>query len=141
MSLLDIPQISPTIFLPLLILLMLWMTPLSSTSSHKRKVDGGIESSPNTQAKERLLELYPPDIHGPGEYVDLPHGRTRYWIVGPETGQKVSCDCHAICSIATRLTAVQVILICGLSVPSIIWHHVGQILAKNGLRALIYGLC
>ena len=56
-------------------------------------------------------------------------------------GTKGELRLQCICLIATRLTAVQVILICGLSVPSIIWHHVGQILAKNGLCALIYSLC
>ena len=39
---------------------------------------------------ERAMALYPPDIHGinTGKYVDLPLGKTRYWLIGPESGKK-----------------------------------------------------
>lgn len=46
--------------------------------------------------------------------------QTRYWLFGPETGRKV-------------------VLIHGLSVPSLIWKHIAPELAKKGMRVLVYG--
>jgi hypothetical protein len=33
--------------------------------------------------------IYPEDFYPGGAYVDLPHGRTRYWLLGPEDGTRV----------------------------------------------------
>lgn len=40
-------------------------------------------------AADRVAEIYPEDFYQGGSYVVLPCGRVRYWIVGPEKGQKV----------------------------------------------------
>ncbi|KAI0796459.1 alpha/beta-hydrolase [Irpex lacteus] len=58
---------------------------------------------------------------GGGGYVQLPLGRTRYWLLGPEDGEKI-------------------VLIHGLSVPSIIWKDVAPALALKGYRVLLYDL-
>lgn len=85
------------------------------------------------------MELYPPNIHGEGEgSIKLPFGETKYWIVGPENGKKVM----NVMGSSTRETAdnlLKVVLIHGLSIPSVIWHDVAKILAKNGFRVLLYG--
>jgi hypothetical protein len=33
--------------------------------------------------------VYPEDFFPGGAYVELPHGRTRYWVFGPEDGKRV----------------------------------------------------
>jgi hypothetical protein len=33
--------------------------------------------------------VYPEDYYPGGEYVDLPAGRMRYWLFGPEDGKRV----------------------------------------------------
>ncbi|KZT74670.1 alpha/beta-hydrolase [Daedalea quercina L-15889] len=69
----------------------------------------------------RIREIYPADFFPNGEYVQLPHGRTRYWLLGPEDG-------------------VRVVLIHGLSTPSVTWQHFGPYLAERGFRVLVYDL-
>ncbi|KAJ7614489.1 Alpha/Beta hydrolase protein, partial [Roridomyces roridus] len=56
-----------------------------------------------------------------GHYVDLPMGRTRYWLVGPESGSKV-------------------VLIHGLSVPAFVWEPLIPQLRAAGNRVLVYDL-
>ncbi|KAF7351665.1 Alpha beta hydrolase [Mycena sanguinolenta] len=58
---------------------------------------------------------------GEGAYVDLPMGRTRYWLVGPEKGKKI-------------------VLIHGLSVPALIWGPLVPPLVAAGHRVLLYDL-
>lgn len=72
---------------------------------------------------KRAMDLYPPDIHGinTGKYVDLPLGKTRYWLIGPESGKKV-------------------VLIAGLSMPSLIKSLLVPHLASNGFHVLLYDL-
>ncbi|KAF9226936.1 alpha/beta-hydrolase [Gyrodon lividus] len=65
--------------------------------------------------------VYPEDFYDGGAYVTLPRGRTRYWLIGPENGQKV-------------------VLIHGLSIPAIVWKDVAPILASHGYRVLLYDL-
>jgi hypothetical protein len=36
--------------------------------------------------------VYPEDFFPGGAYVELPHGRTRYWVLGPEDGKRVRVD-------------------------------------------------
>ncbi|KAI0032039.1 alpha/beta-hydrolase [Vararia minispora EC-137] len=72
-------------------------------------------------ADNRAWQIYPEDFYSGGAYVTFPHGRMRYWLLGPEQGKKV-------------------ILIHGLSVPAIIWKDVAPVLASNGYRVLVYDL-
>jgi hypothetical protein len=37
----------------------------------------------------RHWEIFPEDFYGQGEYVELPHGRVKFWILGPDEGKKV----------------------------------------------------
>ncbi|KAG6887168.1 hypothetical protein C0995_000748 [Termitomyces sp. Mi166 len=76
--------------------------------------------------------IYPEDFFPGGAYVALPYGRVRYWLLGPENGQKV-------CVIVTR-SAVKVVLIHGLSIPAMIWRDVAPGLASRGFRVLVYDL-
>ncbi|KAI6043741.1 Alpha/Beta hydrolase protein [Pisolithus marmoratus] len=65
--------------------------------------------------------VYPEDFYPGGAYVSLPHGRVRYWLMGPEDGDKV-------------------VLIHGLSIPAIVWKNVAPVLASHGYRVLLYDL-
>ncbi|KAF9030444.1 alpha/beta-hydrolase [Hymenopellis radicata] len=71
--------------------------------------------------KSQVDEVYPEDIFPGGAYVDLPIGRVRYWIFGPETGRKV-------------------VFIHGLSVPSFIWKDVAPKFAEAGHRVMLFDL-
>ncbi|KZT70247.1 alpha/beta-hydrolase [Daedalea quercina L-15889] len=66
-------------------------------------------------------QIYPETFYDGGAYVQFPQGSVRYWLIGPEKGERV-------------------VLIHGLSVPSIIWKDVAPQLAKNGFRVLLYDL-
>lgn len=68
-----------------------------------------------------IRQLYPEDLYPNGDYWSSPFGRVRYWIVGPEDGKKV-------------------VLIHGLSAPSIIWKDVQAELVENGYRVLMYDI-
>ncbi|KAG6333007.1 hypothetical protein ID866_6084 [Astraeus odoratus] len=65
--------------------------------------------------------VYPEDYYEGGAYVTLPYGRVRYWLLGPEEGSKV-------------------VLIHGLSIPSIVWKEVAPVLASRGYRVLLFDL-
>ncbi|KAH9937644.1 Alpha/Beta hydrolase protein [Fomitopsis serialis] len=69
----------------------------------------------------RIRQIYPEDFFPNGGYVQLPYGRTRYWLLGPEDG-------------------VKVVLIHGLSTPGVTWKHFGPYLAERGFRVLVYDL-
>lgn len=69
----------------------------------------------------KTWSIYPEDFFPGGAYAELPYGRVRYWQLGPKRGRKV-------------------ILIHGLSIPSMIWKDVGPALAANGYRVLLYDL-
>ncbi|KAG9121525.1 hypothetical protein FRC07_002474 [Ceratobasidium sp. 392] len=79
------------------------------------------EDSRIGKLKKRAHEVYPPDLYGQGHSVDLPKGRVKYWLLGPEDGKRV-------------------VLIHGLSMPSLIWKPVANKLAKTGFRVLVYDL-
>ncbi|KAF7984731.1 hypothetical protein HWV62_11666 [Athelia sp. TMB] len=67
-------------------------------------------------------KIYPEDFYEGGAYVTLPQGKTRYWIMGPEnSGQKI-------------------VLIHGLSIPSMVYKNVAPALASKGYRVLLYDL-
>nr|GAT54774.1 predicted protein [Mycena chlorophos] len=65
--------------------------------------------------------LYPETWLGGGAYATLPLGKVKYWIVGPESGTKV-------------------VLIHGLTTPSIAFTHIVPILASANFRVLVYDL-
>jgi pimeloyl-ACP methyl ester carboxylesterase len=69
----------------------------------------------------RSWSVYGEDYYPGGAYVSLPYGRVRYWLLGPEKGKKI-------------------VLIHGLSLPSIIWKDVAPKLASRGFRVLLYDL-
>ncbi|KAI9513236.1 Alpha/Beta hydrolase protein [Russula earlei] len=72
---------------------------------------------PETKAND----IYPEDYYSGGAYVTLPFGNVRYWLLGPEAGKKI-------------------VLIHGLSIPSLIWKDVAPALASRGYRVLLYDL-
>jgi len=107
----------PLIFLPPLLLLTYFFShfPGPPTSLH---VHPSLSSlSPDLHA----LSCYPEDIYPGGAYVSLPYGRVRYWIMGPEDGEKV-------------------VLIHGLSMPSIVWKNIVPVLVERGYRVMLYDL-
>ncbi|KAI0758088.1 alpha/beta-hydrolase [Fomes fomentarius] len=65
--------------------------------------------------------IYPDDFYDGGAYAKFPHGTVRYWLTGPENGKRV-------------------VLIHGLSVPSIIWKDITPKLVAKGYRVLLYDL-
>ncbi|KAG2361606.1 Alpha/Beta hydrolase protein [Suillus spraguei] len=66
-------------------------------------------------------DVYPEDLYSGGAYVNLPLGRVRYWLIGPEDGRRI-------------------VLIHGLSIPAIVWKDVAPVLASRGYRVLLYDL-
>lgn len=62
-------------------------------------------------------------------------------MIGPEKGQKVRSVPNGSISMGVLMNGIdmQVVLIHGLSVPSIIWQDVAPQLAASGFRVLIYG--
>ncbi|KAI0832810.1 alpha/beta-hydrolase [Trametes gibbosa] len=65
--------------------------------------------------------IYPDSFYEGGAYAKFPYGTVRYWLIGPEDGKRV-------------------VLIHGLSVPSIIWKDIAPKLAATGHRVLLYDL-
>ncbi|GBE78277.1 alpha/beta-hydrolase [Sparassis latifolia] len=72
-------------------------------------------------ASSRIRSIYPEDIFPNGSYVQLPYGRVRFWLLGPDNGPRV-------------------VLIHGLSTPGITWLKVAPYLAERGFRVLVYDL-
>ncbi|KAF7296570.1 Hydrolase-4 domain-containing protein [Mycena chlorophos] len=70
--------------------------------------------------------LYPETWLSGGAYATLPLGKVKYWIVGPESGKK--------------LKNFQVVLIHGLTSPSIAFTHIVPILTSANFRVLVYDL-
>ncbi|PAV21475.1 alpha beta-hydrolase [Pyrrhoderma noxium] len=77
-----------------------------------------LASLPNNS---RSWLIYPENFYEGGNYANFPFGRVRYWIFGPENGEKV-------------------VLVHGLSIPAIIWKDVAPQLAAKGFRVLVYDL-
>lgn len=65
--------------------------------------------------------VYPEDLYSGGAYANLPLGRVRYWLIGPEDGRRI-------------------VLIHGLSIPAIVWKDIAPVLASRGYRVLLYDL-
>ncbi|KAH7339681.1 Alpha/Beta hydrolase protein [Rhizoctonia solani] len=79
------------------------------------------EGSRLARLKAHAQELYPIELYGPGHSIRLTKGRVQYWLIGPEEGTKV-------------------VLIHGLTTPSLVWKYVTEDLAYAGFRLLIYDL-
>ncbi|RDX55915.1 alpha/beta-hydrolase [Lentinus brumalis] len=88
------------------------------SSNFPVRVDHSMEALPSDAP---IRQVYPADLCPGGSYAPLPHGRVRYWILGPEDGTKV-------------------VLIHGVSTPSVSWKAIGPYLAQNGFQVLIYDL-
>ncbi|KAJ3488514.1 hypothetical protein NLI96_g2794 [Meripilus lineatus] len=89
----------------------------------------------------RSWQIYPANFYEGGEYVTFPCGRVRYWLLGPPDGEKVRQHvsiAHAFPD--TTYDVLQVVLIHGLSVPSIIWQDIAPQLVAKGFRVLLYDL-
>lgn len=87
-------------------------------------------------------QIYPEDFYEGGEYVQFPHGRVRYWLIGPENGKKVCLQAlirAAAAIVDLGLASQQVVLIHGLSIPAIVWKDIAPRLAAKGYRVLLYG--
>ncbi|KAI0961498.1 hypothetical protein AcV7_000585 [Taiwanofungus camphoratus] len=69
----------------------------------------------------RIRAIYPDDFFPNGTYVQLPYGRVRFWLLGPEEGTRV-------------------VLIHGVSTPSVTWKYIAPYLAAHGMRVLVYDL-
>ncbi|KAK7038729.1 hypothetical protein VNI00_010614 [Paramarasmius palmivorus] len=72
-------------------------------------------------SESRSWSIYPEDFYEGGSYVNLPFGRVRYWLFGPEDG-------------------IKIVLIHGLSIPAFVWKDVAPGLAEKGFRVLVYDL-
>ncbi|KAJ6562249.1 Alpha/Beta hydrolase protein [Mycena capillaripes] len=81
-------------------------------------VEPGLASLP---LNSRARVVYSEDFMEGGAYVQLPMGRVRYWLIGPTSGKKI-------------------VLIHGLSVPSLAFARIAPILAAAGYRVLMYDL-
>ncbi|KZS94229.1 alpha/beta-hydrolase [Sistotremastrum niveocremeum HHB9708] len=104
---------------PALISLPVVLNSLPTPSKPKRRP--GLKAAPEGPLKERALDIYPEDIHGPGAYAELPLGKVKYWIIGPEDGPPVT-------------------LIHGFSIPSLVFKDVAKHLVSQGFRVLLYDL-
>ncbi|KAI0335325.1 alpha/beta-hydrolase [Cubamyces sp. BRFM 1775] len=91
---------------------------MASSNKFPMIVDHSMEALPPTS---RIRQVYPDDLFPNGDYAPLPHGRVRYWLLGPENGTKV-------------------VLIHGISTPGITWKEIAPYLAEKGLRVLVYDL-
>ncbi|KAF7312959.1 Hydrolase-4 domain-containing protein [Mycena kentingensis (nom. inval.)] len=92
-------------------------TPIS-TNELPCPADPGLGSRP-TNSRARIL--YKEDWTEGGSYVTLPLGTVRYWLDGPESGRKV-------------------ILIHGLTTPSVAFERLVPMLVDAGCRVLAYDL-
>ncbi|KAF8705884.1 Alpha beta-hydrolase, partial [Rhizoctonia solani] len=80
-----------------------------------------VEGSRFAALKDYAKELYPIDLYGPGKSIRLTKGRVQCWLIGPKEGRKV-------------------VLIHGLTRPSLVWKHITGDLVNAGFRVLIYDL-
>ncbi|KAG8690906.1 hypothetical protein FRC11_008205 [Ceratobasidium sp. 423] len=110
-----------------LIVLYSTIPALSSGVTSKPKVYPSLgnlvvaENSRIAKLKKLADEIYPADIYGPGHTVELTKGQVKYWLLGPEEGKRV-------------------VLIHGISIPSLIWKEVATRLSKTGFRVLLFDL-
>lgn len=63
--------------------------------------------------------------------------QTRYWLLGPENGKKVTPSPSPF---PPHSSPSQIVLIHGLSIPSLVYKDVAPHLSKGGYRVLLYDL-
>ncbi|KAF9076158.1 Alpha/Beta hydrolase protein [Rhodocollybia butyracea] len=105
------------LFLPALLLTTYFLSAFPNTPEPIPILPGLGSLSPSSSVRT----LYPEDFFKGGNYFNAPNGKTRYFLLGPETGKKI-------------------VLINGLSIPSIIWQNVSASLVTRGYRVLLYDL-
>ncbi|KIY68414.1 alpha beta-hydrolase [Cylindrobasidium torrendii FP15055 ss-10] len=93
----------------------------SDLPERPRKARPGLGSLPQDVRTNIVDKLYPEDIFPGGGYADLPTGRVRYWLFGPEDGKKL-------------------VLVHGLSIPAPMWRLLAPRLAEAGYRVLVFDL-
>ncbi|KAJ7192334.1 Alpha/Beta hydrolase protein [Mycena pura] len=111
-----LPYVVPSILAAVYVLRRL--SPVVALSRLPGPVDPGLASLPSDS---RVRQVYPEDWTSGGAYVTLPMGRVRYWVVGPESGKKIT-------------------LIHGLTTPAIVFSRLVPILVAAGYRVLLYDL-
>ncbi|KAJ7099876.1 Alpha/Beta hydrolase protein [Mycena crocata] len=83
-----------------------------------KPADPGLASLP---LNSRARVVYSEDWIEGGAYAELPKGRVRYWVVGPDSGKKIA-------------------LIHGLNIPALVYGRLVPILVEAGYRVLLYDL-
>lgn len=68
-----------------------------------------------------LRQIYPEDTYPNGSYFKSPNGRVRYYVIGLKQGEKV-------------------VLIHGISVPSIGYKNIANALVEKGFQVLLFDL-
>jgi hypothetical protein len=63
------------------------------------KVSPGLTCVPDGPLKTRIDELYPEDALGEAFYADLPYGKTKFSLLGPEDGRKVRIRWRYFCGL------------------------------------------
>ncbi|KAJ7021873.1 Alpha/Beta hydrolase protein [Mycena alexandri] len=92
--------------------------PTTSKNQLYPPVDPGLASLP---LNSRARVVYSEDWLEGGAYANLPLGRVRYWLVGPTSGKKI-------------------VLIHGLTTPSLVFQRLVPILVAAGHQVLVYDL-
>ena len=80
--------LSIALFVPAAAYLLHRLTTLPRPKNHI-KVSPGLASVPAGTLKTRIDELYPENLLGEAFYADLPYGKTKFTLLGPEDGRKV----------------------------------------------------
>ncbi|EUC64175.1 alpha/beta-hydrolase, putative [Rhizoctonia solani AG-3 Rhs1AP] len=121
---LSIPLARPTLYITIIALafslIALVGLVVVSTKPETHPLLGGLrftKGSRLAQLKTHAQELYPIDFYGPGHSIRLTKGCVQYWLIGPEEG-------------------VKVVLIHGLTTPSLVWKYITGDLVDAGFRVL-----
>lgn len=94
--------------------------PTKHTNGFSVQVERGLGSlDPDSELGKGANEVYPPDAFEGGSDVRLPNGRVKYYLLGPEEGEKI-------------------VLVHGFSSPCLVWRELGTSLANAGFRVLMY---
>lgn len=94
--------LSLALFVPTAAYLLHRLTTLPRPKNHI-EVSPGLASVPAGTLKTRIDELYPENLLGEALYADLPYGKTKFTLLGPEDGRKVRIHRYPrCCSIPTQ---------------------------------------
>ncbi|KAJ7644862.1 Alpha/Beta hydrolase protein [Roridomyces roridus] len=108
----------PLLAAPILLLSLGSKPTLPPSNRLPAPTDPGLASLPKDS---RAREIYPEDWIEGGAYAELPNGRVRYWLVGPENGRKIT-------------------LVHGLSIPALAYKKIVPMLVAAGFRVLLYDI-